>query len=179
MSTHHQLRLNRQIAKSISLGLILLTITLLTPTFTTKEAPMNDVMLTCELEALSTFGGEIALSFHLRNPSDHPINIRYFKPFVGFDLSVYADDGQISIVQPAYDTGLQPISITLAAGETTQIDTPIRLRFDPNVKTSGGDVPTLWTLRHLPVPVLLRAIVQLSGATVTPCEVRFSPKNQN
>ena len=40
----------------------------------------------------------------------------------------------------------------------------------------GGDDPTLWTLRHVPAPVWLRATLTLGGATVSPCETRLVPQ---
>ena len=62
-----------------------------------------------------------------------------------------------------------------AAGTSARIETPIRLRFDPDVPPSGGDVPTRWTLQHDPVRVVLRATPHLEGAPVGLCEARWVP----
>jgi len=138
---------------------------------------MDKATLTCEIEAIPTTDGEITLAFNVRNPGNQPMNVQYFTPFTDFNLTAQAEDGEVQLIQPAYDTGVQPITITIDSGEIVRIDTPIQLRFDPNIDPSGGDVPTQWTLRHVPAPVILRATMHLNGATVKPCEVHFAPRS--
>lgn len=132
--------------------------------------------LACTLQLVPAGGREIGLAFELRNPGARAVTAQYFNPFLDFALTAHADDGEIPIVQPGYDTGQQPIAVTIPAGESIRIETPIRLRFDPDVPPSGGNVPTVWTLQHTPVPVLLRATLSLEGVTVGPCEARWVPK---
>jgi hypothetical protein len=131
--------------------------------------------LACTLQLVPTGGQEIGLAFELRNSGDRVVTAHSFTPFLDFVLTARADDGEIPIVQPGYDTGQQPIVMTIPAGESNRIATPIRLRFDPDVPPSGGDDPTIWTLQHAAVPVLLRATLSLEGATVSPCEARWVP----
>jgi hypothetical protein len=131
--------------------------------------------LACTLQLLPTGGSEIALAFEVRNAGGRPVTARYFRPYLDFELTATAADGPVPIVQPIHDTGLYPVEVTIEPGKTAHIETPIRLRFDPDVPPSGGDVPTVWTLRHAPVPVVLRAILRLDGATVGPCEAKWQP----
>ena len=153
----------------------LATMVCLSSPLTRPEDSMDASRLSCTIELTPAGGGEVALAFGLRNPGEQPVTVRYFRPFVGFALTARAEDGDVRIVQPAYDSGVQRVTATLAPGETVRLATPFRLRFDPNVPPSGGDVPTRWSLRHAPVPVVLRATLDLSGATVEPCETRWDP----
>jgi hypothetical protein len=136
---------------------------------------MKNTDLKCELDLTPAAGGDITLAFQVQNPTRHSVEIHFFRPFVGFELTVKAADGPIPLIQPAYDVPVQPQTLTLAPGATTRIDTPIHLRFDPQVPPSGGDVPTRWSLAHAPVPIQVQATLQLTGAEVAPCEARFDP----
>lgn len=137
---------------------------------------MKDSTLACKLEASPINAEKFALSFSVSNSSPQPAAVEYFEPYLDFDLKAYADGGEVQLIQPAYDVGVRPVKATIAPGETLRIETTIRLRFDPDVGPSGGDDPTLWTLRHVPAPVLLRAAMRLGGATVAPCETRLVPR---
>jgi hypothetical protein len=139
------------------------------------EAQMPKETLTCTLKLTPIDGGDVGMTFDLRNPGNQPVNLQYFQPFVEFSLTAQAQDGDVPLVQAHYDTGVQPISQTLGPGQSFQLETPIRLRFDPNVDPSGGNVLTRWTLRHAPVPVTLRATLHFDGLSVAPCEARLNP----
>lgn len=139
---------------------------------------MNDVTLNCEMETIPTADGAF-IAFNLRNPENKTTTVQYFSPFSDFDLRAIAADGEVPLIQPTYDTGVQPMTLTIPAYESVRIDTPIQLRFDPNIGPSGGDVPTQWTLRCMPAPVLLLVKVRLNGATVLPCEAHFTPRAQS
>ena len=135
----------------------------------------NSEMLICELEILLRDQGEAGLAFYLTNPADIEVTVKYFTPFIGFELSAFANGQVITLVQPAYETGVLPVQHTLAPGETMRIDTPIRLAFDPDVLPSGGDVPTRWTLKHTPTAVDLVVTLRLGGAIVVPGQGRWEP----
>lgn len=137
------------------------------------NAQATDQALVCSLEAIATADEKIALSFNLENLSNHAITLHYFEPFVQFRLTVDADDGRVEIVQPAYDTGLRRMTLTLETSENAQLQTPIQLVFNPDVEPAGGNIPTLWTLRHVSAPVVLRALVQLDGVPEMVCEAHF------
>ncbi len=139
---------------------------------------MEDHGLACALEATLTADDEVAIAFTLLNHGHKPVEIRHFVPFLDFELTAWIDDSEVPLVQPALEAGLHPVTVTVGPGETVRVATPIRLRYDPHVGPSGGELPTRWTLRHLPAPTLLRASVRIGGATVGPCEVLFDPRQQ-
>ena len=129
--------------------------------------------LTCELSLTRQADGDIGLAFDVLNPGDEPAGISFFRPFLGFELAVHADDGPVPVVQPAYSVGVAPAALTLRPGASTRIETPVRLRFEPDAPP--GDEPTRWSLRHEPVPVRVEATLMLNGQSVGPCEARFEP----
>jgi hypothetical protein len=140
-----------------------------------ETVEMKNYKLMCELD-LTPRQSEAGMGFKLQNIADSPITVQYFMPFADFELRAFTDEGQpIPVIQPAYDTGVQPVSVTLAAGETIRLETPIRLQFDPNMAPSGGDDPTLWTLQHAPTPVRLQVTMQFGDLELAPCETRWEP----
>lgn len=136
---------------------------------------MENGMLHCHLVLTPGAGDETAIAFDVRNPGRQAVTIHYFEPYIDFDLTARAADGPVSVVQPGYDTRARPATLTLDPGQTARIRTPFRLRFDPSVAPSGGEVPTVLTLRHAPARVRLVATMRLEGATPAPCEVEFDP----
>src|SRR5438046_220519 len=105
-------------------------------------------MLTCEVELMTIRDGggrrtEIGLTFKVRNAGYESITVGYFKPFIGFDLSVWAGEEPVRVTQPAYDVPAQPQTVVIAPGESVRIDTPIRLRFADDAL--GASQPTAWT----------------------------------
>lgn len=137
---------------------------------------MAETMLTCAVQLQALSEGEIGLAFELRNPGRQSVQLSYFQPFADFDLVAEAADGPVTVVQPAYDTGVSPVDVAVASGQSVRIATPIRLRFDSQVSPAGGDVPTRWSLQHAPAPLTLRFTLHLQGAEVAPCETRLDPK---
>jgi hypothetical protein len=132
--------------------------------------------LDCTLHLSSATGRETGLAFELRKSGGQAVTVEYYAPFFGFDLTARAADGDVPVVQPHFDIGVQPVSATIAPGTSVRIETPVRLRFAPNVDPSGGDDPMVWSLRHAPAPVVVRVTLHLDGATVNPCEARWQPK---
>ncbi len=112
--------------------------------------PVDQPALTCEIEAAPAGNGEVALAFLLANPGDGSVTVDYMAPFLDFELRVFAADGEVRIVQPIYDTGIAPAALTIGAGETARLPTPIRLRFGPASESAADDVPTVWTLDRAP-----------------------------
>ena len=154
---------------------VLVAVVLLARTNARTQGQGDNGPLTCTLDLTPAGGGEVGLAFGVGNPGSRPVTVQYYRPFIGFDLTADAADGRVPLVQPGYDVGVQPVTQTIGAGETVQIATPIRLRFDPQVAPSGGAEPTLWTLKHAPAPVHLQVTLRLSGATVAPCSAQFDP----
>jgi hypothetical protein len=142
-----------------------------------EEQPMDRRTLGCAMDLVPAGENAIGLSFQIENRSDQPVTVRYFQPFIGFDLSASAVDGDISVIQPRFDPPVQPVTLALSPGEETRIETPITLAFDPAAPPAGGDNPTRWLFRHDPIPVRLQATLRLDGAEVSPCENRWDPED--
>lgn len=105
-----------------------------------------------------------ALRFVLRNSSSRELSAEIIEPFLQFELEVTARDGaRLSLAQPAFDMQGRPRTLRLPAGGRVQLETPIRLRFDPAVAPSGGGDPMVWSIRAPRQPVRLRATFELSG----------------
>jgi hypothetical protein len=136
---------------------------------------MENKALHCEIKALAIGAGQITLAFQINNLNYKPVAVRYFTPFAAFELQVFAGGEKVPVVQPAYETGLQPVDAVIPAGGSIMISTPIRLRFDPQVGPSGGNNPLVWSLVHVQAPVLIRAVLHLAGLTLEPCEVPVEP----
>lgn len=137
---------------------------------------VNGAMLTCTLELTPIGPGGTGLAFLVTNPSQAPVEVHYFIPFIEFELSVETGGVQIPLIQPAYDTGVQPVRRVIAQGETIRIETPIKLVFDPDAPPYGGVIPTHWVLKHAPVPVDLTVTLQLGGAVAAPCQAHWDPQ---
>jgi len=132
-------------------------------------------VLTCTLELRQAGSGVAGLEFVLRNTGQCPTVVRYFQPFVDFDLIADAPDGPVRVVQPALEISLRPVTLTIEPGEETAIQSPIRLGFDPDVPPSGGTDATRWSLVRNPSPVRLTVTLRVSGADLPPCETLFDP----
>lgn len=135
----------------------------------------RDDMLNCELDLMAISGGDIGLSFKVHNPGVDTVTVIYFKPFVDFDLAVWAGKEPVRVVQPAYDVPVQPDTVPIAPGGTIRIDTPIKLRFDAHGEGVGLAEPTIWSLEHTPTPILLHANLHLEGFRVGTCALHYRP----
>jgi hypothetical protein len=142
---------------------------------TQEETPMDHPALTCQIEAMPAGSGEFALAFLVANPSNGPVTVDYSTPFLDFELRAFAADGEVRIVQPMYDTGITPTELTIDAGDSARLPTPIRLRYGPAPESAADDAPTVWTLDRAPVAVRLEATVHLGDVTVGPCQTQLNP----
>lgn len=134
-----------------------------------------NAMLTCELELIAISNGEVGLVFKVSSPGQQPVTVNYFEPFIDFDLSVWSGEEPVRVSQPAYDAPAEPQTVTIAPGETVQIDTPINLRFAEAGGSPVASEPTVWTLEHEPAPVRLRVLLRLEGADVAACTALYDP----
>jgi hypothetical protein len=147
-------------------------------TDTKASLPVALSDLTCAIELLPAGGGEFALTFVLANHGDEPVTLEYMEPFLDFELRAFAQDGEVGIVQPIYDTGIAPATLTIAAGESARLPTPIRIRFGPVPESAAGEKPTTWTLDHAPVTVRLEARITLGELSIGPCQTHLEPPLQ-
>jgi len=125
--------------------------------------------LSCELKVRS-IGTRLGLAFMLANRSASAKTVRYFHPFLQFELQITADGQPVRLTQPDIDIPSQPRELQLAAGATAALDTPISLRFasEPAVDASS----MVWTIEGSPRPIELRATLHLASETVAPCSAR-------
>lgn len=130
--------------------------------------------LECQIELITTDAGDIHLAFLVRNTGEEKVSFMYFEPFCDFELEVRSGELGLPLIQPLYDTGIRPVRVTLAEGIVKRIETPIYIRFDPDVGPAGGDEPTRWSIRHVPMPVVIEARVRLGDETLF-CRVDYSP----
>lgn len=135
---------------------------------------MNNKQLECHIETIPTPAGDIHLAFSVTNTGDQVIPLFYFRPFCDFGIKIMQGDEEMPVIQPMYDTGLQPTRISLGAGETTRIATPIHLCFDPDVGPAGSEDPTCWSIRHVPTAVVIEAQVNLGDEALL-CRVGYTP----
>jgi hypothetical protein len=131
--------------------------------------------LSCAL-VLTPIGDAVAIAFRIGNPSERPVSLQHPIPFLNFELRAESDDGPIPIVQAAYDTGIAPREQVIPPHGEVRIDTPIRLRFDPNIAPSGGNDRRQWTLVAAPVPVRITARVRLVAETLE-CQESWAPEH--
>jgi hypothetical protein len=142
---------------------------------TEEGTPVDQPALTCQIETAPAGAGEVGLAFLLHNPGNQSVTVEHMVPFLDFALRAFAGDDEVRIVQPMYDTGITPTTLTIEPGETARLPTPIRLRFGPAPESAADDVPTVWTLDRAPGPVRLEATVDLGGVAVGPCVGHLEP----
>jgi hypothetical protein len=118
--------------------------------------------LECAL-VLHPLDGDVSIAFAVRNSTAAPFTFRYLWPFADFELRASAHGEEVTVVVPAFDLGIEKRVATLEPGETIELQTPFRLRFDASVPPSGGDDWRVRSLRSDPVAVTVEAVVQLDG----------------
>jgi hypothetical protein len=125
--------------------------------------------LGCEL-TVRREGSRLALAFVLSNRTSAQRTIRYFHPFLQFELKAIADSRERVISQPDLDIPVQPQELHVPAGGRASLDTPIRLRFASDL--DAGDDAMVWTIAGEPGPLELHATLRLDGVSVPPCVAR-------
>jgi hypothetical protein len=105
-----------------------------------------------------------ALQFTLRNRGSRELSAEVVEPFLQYELEIAARDGaRLPLAQPAFTVQGRPRTLVLPAGGSVQLETPIRLCFDPAVPPSGGADPMVWSIRAPRQPVRVRATLELPG----------------
>ena len=130
--------------------------------------------LTCDLELELQPDGDRRVSFRVVNRGAEPAELRWFRPFVMFDLEAEVDGRPVRVITGSYDGGLQPGHDLLAASEERRILTPITLAFDPGPVAPNPGPPTRWRIAHEPADTILRATVTLGSERLS-CETELRP----
>lgn len=119
--------------------------------------------LVCDLELHPQPGGDQRVSFRILNRGSEPADLRWFEPFVTFDLEAEIGGAPARVIAGPYDGGVQPVQDVLAVTEERQIPTPITLAFDPGPELPNPGPPTRWRIAHAPADTILRATVTLGS----------------
>jgi hypothetical protein len=128
-----------------------------------RPIPGDKKMISTALELVPD-GERWSITFSLRNTGARELTAQIVEPFLQYELEVTTRDGaRLSVAQPAFNVPGRPRALVLPAGATVQLQTPIRLRFDPNVPPSGGPDPMVWSIRGPRQPVRVRATFELPG----------------
>lgn len=146
-----------------------------TPPKPATPPPGETAMVSTSLQ-LAPNGPSWSLAFVLENTTAGEFRGQLYEPFVGFKLEVTSATGErLVLVEPSLDMPVRPRLLVLAPGAKERLQTPIRLRFDPAVPPSGGDDPRLWTIRSAPVPVRLRATLEITGMPLQVADATLDP----
>jgi hypothetical protein len=129
----------------------------------------NTSELGCEL-VVGREGDRLTLAFALTNRASQPKAIRYYRPFMQFDLRAVADGRELPILQADFDAPVQPAELQLPAGGRGTLDTPVRLRFSPTREVA--DDPFVWIIVGEPAAVELHATLRLEGLSIPTCVAR-------
>lgn len=124
--------------------------------------------LACTIEVLAAGQDGAGLRFVLRNNSPQVIKLSYFVPVTDFVFQVQADDGPVTLRQPAWNQPVRPQSLALDRGATESLPTPIRLRFGE--PAAGAESAMEWRLLHAPARVKLHAELHFSDRGAVPCD---------
>jgi hypothetical protein len=130
--------------------------------------------LACGLELDLQPDGDRRVIFRIVNGGDEPAELRWFEPFVMFDLEAEIDGRPARVISGPYDGGLQPGHDLLAASEERRNVTPITVAFDPGPVAPNPGPPTRWRIAHEPADTILRATVTL-GSEQLSCETQLRP----
>ena len=133
--------------------------------------------LACRMELDPQPEGDVRIAFRIVNAGDEPAEVRWFQPFVMFDLEAEVGGRPVRVVTEPYDGGLQPGHDVLAASEERRIPTPITLAFDPGPAAPYSGPPTRWRIAHEPADTILRATVTLGSERLS-CEAELRPSRE-
>ena len=123
--------------------------------------------LGCEF-AVERRGASLGLGFVLSNHSSAPRTVRYFRPFLQFDLRAVASGAELRIVRGDFDGPAEPATLDVPAGGTARLDTPVTLQFATTAAAPPTDAFT-WTVLGEPRTVELRATLHLEDQPLPEC----------
>ena len=129
--------------------------------------------LACELK-VRDLGARLGLAFVLTNRSSSAKTLHYYHPFLQFNLHVTACGRALTLTQPDIDIPAQPRELQIAAGGTTELDTPISLQFASAAAADAGSM--VWTIEGQPTTVELHATPRIEGETLAPCVTRVEQR---
>jgi hypothetical protein len=102
-----------------------------------------------------------------RGPGVLPKTIRYFRPFMQFDLRVLTDGRELVVMRGDFDGPASPAELQLPAGGTGRLETPVTLRFA--AKAASDSDALQWTVVGEPRSVELRATLRIEHESFREC----------
>lgn len=129
--------------------------------------------LACDLLLDEQPDGDRRVGFRVRNEGSEPAELRWFEPFVAFQLEADIDGAPVRVLAGPFDGGVQPVQAVLAASEERVIATPVTLAFDTGPALPNPGPPSRWRIAHAPAETRLLATVQLGDERLT-CEAELS-----
>jgi len=111
---------------------------------------------TCRAILSPSADAEYGIRFELTNPTARPIALDIDEPFMQFRVRAAADGAALAVAQPALDIPINPTTVTVPAGGTLLLASPVRLRF--GAPSRDGFV---WSIAHAPTGVELTFTLEL------------------
>lgn len=103
--------------------------------------------------------GELGVRFALSNPTSEPIALDTYQPFLQFRVRATAGGAELPVAQPTLDLPVQPVTLTVPAGGSLELVTPVRLRFQAQGVASQDRF--VWSIAHAPEGVQLTFTLDL------------------
>lgn len=120
-----------------------------------SSPPPEDPVLaepTCRAILTPASATDVGVTFELTNPTDLPLAVTSFEPFVAFTVRARADGAELAVVRPALDVPTQKRAQTIPPHATIELASPIRLRFAAGPPATDRFV---WSIAHAPAGVEL------------------------
>lgn len=111
---------------------------------------------------------EYGIRFELTNPTPRPIALDIDEPFLQFHVRAAAGGAALAVVQPPLDIPINPTTVTVPAGGTLPLASPVRLRF--GAPSRDGFV---WSIAHAPAGVELTFTLDLPAPFDQPFTTRL------
>jgi hypothetical protein len=115
---------------------------------------------------------DYSVSFELSNPTSQPITLSIHEPFLRFRVRATADGNDLVIDQPTLDIPVRSTKITVQPSGSTELVTPVRLRFHTGPVAQQRFV---WSIAHEPRGVQLIFTLDLPAPFDQPFTGQVSP----
>lgn len=112
-----------------------------------------------------------SLTIDLRNGTAEDLQLSFNEPFTAFEVLASTQEGPVAVHQPPLDIPVQATSITLPAGGTVSLQTPVRLRITEGAE--AGSDGWVWTVPRRRDAVSLQVRLLLPALFGATCPIDF------
>jgi hypothetical protein len=144
---------------------------------TTARQPLHDEVTqvsnessACRVTTRSGGNGTHALRFELYNAGDTAVTLQPYEPFLSFTMQARSEGQVVRVHQPSLDIPVRPTTLTVPAGGSVPLETPIRLQFESDANAAADD-GFIWTLARSAGPVELEFRLELPPPFDAPCSI--------